>query len=136
MFPFKHDEIEVTACVAVWIVPADLRTPFVNRAAPFTLIEEHAHRFINGIFAVSQHAHGFAFVRHLFGEFVARRVHRNSVMLRQSGDVARLGFNVVVATAIAGALAAIKRVLGNHMALISKNFVAMLMDYRHAVIIV
>ena len=121
MFPFKLDEIEVTACVAVWIVAADLRTPFVNRTAPFTLIEEHAHRLKNGIFAVSQHAYGFAFVRHLFGEFVARYVHRKCVMLRQSGDVAWLGFDVVVATAVAGTLAAVIRIFLCHCALISNS---------------
>jgi len=52
MFPFKLDEVEVAAGVAIWVVAADLRTPFINRTAPFALVEEHAHRFVNGILSM------------------------------------------------------------------------------------
>ena len=135
MFPFKLDEVEIAAGIAVRIVAAHLWASLVNRTAPFTLVKEHAHRFVNAIFAMPQHAHRFAFVRDCFGEFVTRHFYWNRVMLRQSRDIARLGFDVVIATAIARTLTAIKRILRGHDVRIPKISVTMLMDCRRAIII-
>lgn len=76
MFPFKLDEVEVPTRVAIGIVAADLWSPFINRAAPFTLVEKHAHRFVHSVVAMPQHAHLLTFVRHFLRKFVTRCVDR------------------------------------------------------------
>ena len=58
---------------------------------------------------------------HFLGEFVARHFHGNRMMFRQSRDVARLGFDVVVATAVARTLAAVVGIFLGHGALISNS---------------
>ena len=121
MLSLKLDEIEVAAGIAVRIVAANLRASFVNRAAPLGLMEEHAHRFVDAVFAVPQHSHCFAFVRHLFGEFLSRHVNGNRVMFGQPRHVARLRLDIVIATAIAGTLATVVGVFLGHVALISRS---------------
>ncbi len=119
MLPFKLEEVEITARVAVRIVAANLGASLVNCAAPFTLVKKHAHRFVDTILAVSQYAHSLTFVRHLFCEFVACDVDIDRMVLGQPRHIGWLGFNVVVATAVARAFATVKRIFLSHGALIS-----------------
>ena len=135
MFPLKLDEVEIAAGVAVGVIAADLRTALINCAAALALIKKHAHRFVDGVFTVPQNAHRFAFVRHLLGELFTCHAHRDRVMLRQPGNVAWLGFDVVVTTAIAGTFTAIERIFCGHDMLFSKISRLMLMECRRAVII-
>ena len=76
MLPFKLDEVEIAARVAIGIVAADLWPPLVNRTAPFALVEEHTHRFVNSVLAMPQDPHLLTFVRHFLGKFVTRYVDR------------------------------------------------------------
>ena len=76
MLPFKLDEVEIAARVAIGVVAADLRSPLINRTAPFTLVEKHAHRFVNSVLPMPQDTHLLTFVRHFLRKFVTRYVDR------------------------------------------------------------
>ena len=114
MFPFKLEEVVVTTGRAIRVIPADRWTPFINGAAAFGLIKKHAHGFVHGVVAVTQHAHCLAFVLDLLGEFFTRNIHCNAMMLGQTRHVSRFGFDVIVAAAVAGALGAVVGVFGRH----------------------
>ncbi len=116
MFPFKLEEVVVAAGRAIRVIPTHGRTSFVNGAAALGLVKKHAHGFVHRIFAVTQHAHCVAFVPNLLGEFFAGNLQRNVVMPGQTRYVRWLGLNVVVATAVAGAFAAVVGVFGCHNA--------------------
>ena len=114
MFPFKLEEVIVATGRAIWVVPADCGTTFINGAAALGLIKKHAHGLVYRIFTVAKHAHRLAFVLNLFGKFLTRYIHRNTVMFGQTRDIRRFSFNVVIATAIARAFGAVVSVLGCH----------------------
>lgn len=114
MFPFKLEEVVITAGRAVRVFPTYCGASFVNRAAAFGLIEKHAHRLVHRVFAVTQYAHSFTFVHDLFGKFFTCDIHCQTVMFGQPCDVGRFRFYVVVTTAISGALGAVVRIFGCH----------------------
>ena len=114
MFPFKLEEVVVAAGRAIRVIPAHGRTSFVNGAAALGLVKKHAHGFVHRIFAMTQHAHRVAFVHNLLRKFFAGNLHRNAMMPGQTRNVRWLGLNVVVATAVAGAFAAVVGVFGWH----------------------
>lgn len=107
MLALEFDEAVVAASISVGIVAANLRAAFVNRAASIRLIEEHAHRFIDVVFAMAQHTNRLIFVSHFAGKLLLRDLDTQTVMLGQALDITRFGFDVVVAATIARTLAAI-----------------------------
>lgn len=102
MLALKLDEAVIAARAAIRIIATHLWAAFINRTSTIILIKEHAHRFVHVIFAMPQDADSLAFVNNRFSEPIAGFVGRNAVMFSQANDVARFGFNVVVAAAIAG----------------------------------
>jgi hypothetical protein len=100
MFAFEFDEAVIPTGRAVGIIATHLRTAFVNRATTIVLIEEHTHRLIDVVFAMTQHANRFAFVLDCFGELLARFVDGDAMMLRQPHNVTRLRFDVVVTATV------------------------------------
>jgi len=66
------------------------------------------------IFAMAKYTHGLAVVHDLLGKFLAGYVDRKVVVLRQARDVARFGFDVVIAAAIARTLAAVVPIFLSH----------------------
>ena len=116
MFPFKFEEVVVPARRAIRVIAAYCRTALINRATTFGLIKKHTHRFVHRVFTMPKHAHGFAFVLDLLGKFFAGNIHRDAMMLGQTSYIGGLGFDVVVATAVAGAFGAVVRIFGCHHA--------------------
>ena len=114
MFPFKLEEVVVAAGRAIRVIPAHGRTSFVNGAAALGLVKKHAHGFVHRIFAVTQHAHSYAFMLNLLGEFFTCDSHCQTMMFGQPSDVGGFGFDVIVTTAVAGAFATVIGVFGCH----------------------
>jgi hypothetical protein len=81
-----------------------LRAAFVNRAATIVLIEKHAHRFVDMVLAVAEHADLLTFMLYGLRELLPRDVDGDAMMFCQTNNVARFGLDVIVTTAIAGTL--------------------------------
>lgn len=114
MFPFKLEEVIVAARCAIRVIPAHSGTSFVDGAAALGLVKKHAHGFVHRIVAMTQHAHRVAFVLNLLGEFFAGNLHRNAMMPGQPRYVGCFGLDVIVATTVAGAFAAVVGVFRCH----------------------
>jgi len=114
MFPFKLEKVVITTGRAIWIIPTHSRAPFINGAAAFGLVKKHTHGFVHRVFAVTKHAHRFALVLDLLGKFFTGNLDGNAVMPGQTRHVSGFGFDVIVATAVAGAFGAVVSVFGCH----------------------
>lgn len=114
VFPLKLEEIVVATGIAIRVGPAHGGASFINRATALALVKKHAHRFIDRVFAMPQHAHGFTFVLNLFGKFFSGSVYLDTVMPRQTRDVGWFGLDVIVAAAVAGAFGAVVGVFRCH----------------------
>lgn len=114
MFPFKLEKVVIAAGRTVRVFPTHCGATFVNRATTFRLVKKHAHGLVDRIFAMTQYAHGFAFVHDLLGKFFTCNSRVQTVVFGQPRNVSRLGFDVVVTTAVSGALGAVVRIFGCH----------------------
>lgn len=114
VFPFKFDEVVIAAGAAIGVLAAHRWTPLIDGAAALGLVEKHAHRFVDGVFSVTQHPHRLASMFDEFGKFFTGDVYRDEVVPGQARHVRRFGFDVVVAAAIPRTLRAVVCIFCSH----------------------
>ena len=108
LFPLETQEVVVTATRAVGISAAHSWAHFINLAAAFLLIEEHAGGVEDPVLAMAQQARLSFGVR--LGKTLLGHVLIEAEMLGEARDVAPSDFYVRIRTAVARTLVIYKAI--------------------------